>query len=271
MSLEHSDISRMLEVGIVAARLAGQRAMEELKYAKSEVKNGDEIVTNADRACQKIIIDRIKETYPDHGFLGEEGDGGTIMKQTPRSSEDIWWVIDPIDGTNNFANGLLSFCVSIAVMHKGIPIIGVIFDPATDSMFAAAKDTDAQLNTSRITVNDAEIGRFASFGIDSHYTDNMEKAIHHMLKNTRFRCLGTTAMHMAYVAKGAMIGAVTTVARIWDIAAGAIIVQNAGGIVTDLAGNSVFPVDLANYNGENYNLIITNKKIFEETRQLFSL
>lgn len=269
MGLEHSDISRMLEVAVVAARLAGQRAMEEIKYVKTEIKNDDEIVTNADSVCQSMILDRIKETYPDHGFLAEEGAGGKQLKQPPRSAQNIWWVIDPIDGTNNYANGLLSFCVSIAVLHDGVPIVGVIFEPATDSMFTAATDTDAQLNNSKITVSDDAINKFASFAIDSHYTDEMAGAIEHITKNTRFRCMGSTAMHLAYVAKGALVGAITTRAKLWDIAAGAIIVENAGGLFTDLNGESIFGVDVGNYNGENYPTLTTNKKIHDEAKQLF--
>ncbi len=270
MPLEHSDLSRMLEVAVVAARLAGQRAMEEIKYVKTEIKNGNEIVTSADPVCQKLIIDRIKETYPDHGFLAEEGPDGKQLKQPPRSAQNIWWVIDPIDGTNNYANGLLSFCVSIAVLHDGIPIVGVIFEPATDSMFTAATDTDAQLNNSKITVSDDAINEFASFAIDSHYTDEMAGAIEHITRNTRFRCFGSTAMHLAYVAKGALVGAVTTHAKLWDIAAGAIIVQNAGGVMIELSGKAVFPVDVGNYNGENYPTLTTNKRIHDEAKQLFN-
>ena len=270
MGLEHSDISRMLEVGIVAARLAGQRAMEDIKYVKTEIKNGNEIVTSADPICQKLIIDRIKETYPDHGFLAEEGAEGKELKQQPRDEQNIWWVIDPIDGTNNYANGLLSFCVSIAALHDGVPIVGVIFEPATDSMFTAAKDTDAQLNGSKITVSDDATSDFTSFAIDSHFSDEMAGAIEHITRKTRFRCMGSTALHLAYVAKGGLVGAVTTQARLWDIAAGAIIVGNAGGVMTKLNGDSIFPVDVGNYDAENYNTLATNKKIHDETKQLFT-
>ena len=156
MKLQHSDISPMLEVARVAARLAGQRAMEEIKYVKTSVKNQSEMVTQADPICQALIINRVKETYPDHGFIAEEGPDGKLLYQPPRGSERIWWVIDPIDGTNNYAHGLLCFVVSIGVIYEGKPIVGVIFDPATDSMFATARDVDAQLNNSRIQVSDVD-------------------------------------------------------------------------------------------------------------------
>ena len=119
MALEQKDLSRMLETAIVAARLAGQRAMEEINYTKISVKGGTELVTRADRRCQEIIINRIKETYPDHGFIAEEGDDDKIFKQPPRGQDRFWWLVDPIDGTNNYAHCMLFFTVSIAVMYEG--------------------------------------------------------------------------------------------------------------------------------------------------------
>ena len=267
--MEHSDIRRMLEVAVVAARLAGQRAMEELKYAKSSIKNGNEMVTNADSFCQQLIVDRIKETYPDHGFIAEEGPDGKMFKQLPRVSEPIWWVIDPIDGTNNYAHGLLSFVVSIAAVYDGKPIIGVIFDPATDSMYTAAKDMDALLNSSKITVNDENINDFASFGIDSHFPEKFTGSMNTIMSRTRFRNLGSTALQLAYVAKGSMIGTISTVTKLWDIAAGSFIVETAGGILTDLEGNKIFPVDMDNYTGQNYFILAANKKTHTELLEIF--
>jgi len=268
--MEHSDIRKMLEIGIVAARLAGQRAMEGLKYAKSSIKNGNEIVTEIDPICQELIINTIKTHYPDHGFLAEEGGDGKMFVQSPRSSEPIWWIIDPIDGTNNYAHSLLNFSVSIAAMYEGVPIVGVVFDPATESMYTAAKDMDAELNSSRIRVSDEEISKFSSFGVDSHFTDDKLEAYIKIIKTTRFRNLGTTALHLSYVARGSMNGMVTSVAKLWDIAAGAFIVETAGGIVTDLNNKSVFPVDIDNYNEENYCILAANKKTHSEFLKLFS-
>ena len=269
MAIEHSDISRMLETAVVAARLAGQRAMEELKYTKASIKNNNEMVTQADPICQKIIIDRIKETYPDHGFLAEEGPGGKMFKQSPRSAERIWWVIDPIDGTNNYAHGIDIFAVSIAALYMGEPIVGVIFVPATESMFTAAKDSDAQLNASKITVSDENINEFASFGIDSHFKPESAEAINHVIRSTRFRNFGSTAIHLACVAKGGLIGAITTIAKLWDIAAAVIIIECASGIVTDINNNKIFPVDVENYTGENYLLLAANKKTHKDFLELF--
>jgi len=269
MALEHSDIRKMLEVAVVAARLAGQRAMEELKYIKTSIKNGNEIVTQADGLCQKLIIDRIKETYPDHGFLAEEGTEGKMLKQSPRAAESIWWVIDPIDGTNNYSHSFLSFAVSIAALYEGKPVVGVIFDPATESMYTAAKDMDAQLNSSKITVSDEDISEFSSFGIDSHFPDSMKEPVYNIMSRTRFRNLGTTALHLAYIARGSLIGCITTMTKIWDVAAGALIIEAAGGKVVDLSGNNIFPMELENYTGENSLILAANKKAYPELQKLF--
>jgi len=269
MSLEHSDIRIMLEVATVAARLAGQRAMEDIKYITPEIKNGSEIVTQADRNCQKIIIDRIKENYPDHGFIAEEGKDGAPLFQSPRSSTPIWWIIDPIDGTNNYAHGILDFAVSIAAVHEGSPVVAAIFDPATDSMYTAATDTDAQLNFSRINTSDEDINEFASFGIDSHFKPDQADAISRLIRETRFRNLGTTALHLAYVAKGSMIGCMTTTTKIWDIAAGALIIENAGGIVTDLNGNPVFPIaDIEKAAKSPHCVLAANQKTHKKLKEI---
>jgi myo-inositol-1(or 4)-monophosphatase len=259
----------MLEVATVAARLGGQRAIEELKYIKTSIKNGNEIVTQADTICQQVIMDRIKENYPDHGFIAEEGTDGGMLRWEPRGAEKIWWVIDPIDGSNNFSHRLLCFCVSIAVFHENQPIVGVIFDPATESMYTAVQGMEAQLNSSRIRASDEDISEFVSIGIDSHYTADMEKGIGDIAKQTRFRNLGTTALHMAYVASGAMVGMVSTVTKIWDIAAGAVIVESAGGMLTDIGGAKLFPIDLAKYGGEEYRILAANKKTHEKIAKMF--
>jgi myo-inositol-1(or 4)-monophosphatase len=260
MSLPHTELSRMLETAIVAARLAGQRAMEELRYIRKTFKNDNELVTQADPICQKLIIDCIRENYPDHGFLAEEGPDGKVYCIPPRSGEPIWWVIDPIDGTNNFANGLLCFCVSVGAMLEGKAILGVIFDPTTDSMYTAAQDMDAQLNGSRIVVSEDDITPFSSFAIDSQKHPKTDVGTNQIMQLTRFRCLGSTALHMAYVARGAMIGMVTTSARLWDVAAGSILIERAGGLVTDIRGNSPFPVYPEDYKGQTLTIVAANKR-----------
>ena len=104
----------------------------------------------------------------------------------------------------------MDFCVVVGAIFEGKPVIGVIFEPATESMYTAAVNTDAQLNASRINVSDDELNKMTSVSIDSHFPDSQIKAIFKLIKTTRFRNLGTTAMHLAYVAKGGLVGAVVS-------------------------------------------------------------
>jgi myo-inositol-1(or 4)-monophosphatase len=268
MTLEQQDLSRMLETAIVAARLAGQRAMEEINYVKVSVKNDTELVTQADAHCQKIIIDRVKETYPDHGFIAEEGQQGRMFKQPPRGDEPFWWVIDPIDGTNNFAHGLLCFVVSVGVCFEGEPVVAVIFEPATESMFTAVKNGEAQLNGRRIEAGEGQIDKFTSVGLDSHFDDGVPGWTCGIMQQSRFRNLGTTALQLAYVAKGAMVATIANTPKLWDIAAGALIVEAAGGLVTDWRGGKIFPVDADGYDGRKFQVVAANKKVQPEIVEL---
>lgn len=270
MTLPATELSRMLETAVVAARLAGQHAMEQLQYLHRSIKNGTELVTQADPACQKIIIDHIRGTWPDHGFIGEEGTDGALLKIAPRGGQAIWWVIDPIDGTNNYANKLLCFCVCIAAFYEGKPVVSITFDPTTDSLYSTAEGMDAQLNYSTITVSDAPVDKFASFGVDSHPGELTDAGKAKMMELTRFRCLGSTGLHMAYVAGGGMIGMATAGAKLWDIAAGALLVERAGGKVTDPLGNALFPVDLDSYNAEKFATLATNSVNSSQIIDIFS-
>ncbi len=264
MVLEQRNLSRMLETAIVAARLAGQRAMEEINFVKASIKNSSELVTQADARCQQIIVERIKETYPDHGFIAEEGSKGEIFKQPPRGAEVVWWVIDPIDGTTNFAHRMLLFTISVAVMYQGEPIVGVIFEPATDSMFTAVKGGEAQLNSRRITASKDKIDKFSSIGLDSHFDSGVPGWACEVMQRTKFRNLGTTALQFAYVAKGSLIATITSCPKLWDIAAGAVIVETAGAVVSDWQGGKIFPVDLDSYEGQELQVIAANKKVHAE-------
>jgi len=268
MALEQRDLSRMLETAIVAARLAGQRAMEEINFIKASVKKGRELVTEADTRCQQIIVERIKETYPDHGFIAEEGLEGKIFKQPPRGIEPLWWVIDPIDGTNNFAHRMPFFTVSIAAMYEGEPIVGVVFEPATDSMFTAIKGGYAQLNSRRITASEEAMDEFSSMGLDSHFDDGVPGWACEIIQRTRFRNFGTTALQFAYVPKGSLIATIVSHPKLWDIAAGSLIAETAGAIVSDRQGGKIFPIDLDSYEGEELQVMTANKKVHVELLKL---
>jgi len=268
MVLKQKHLSSMLDTAIAAARLAGRHAMEEINHIKISIKNSTELVTQADAQCQKIIIDQIKENYPNHGFIAEEGDEGRLFKQPPRGKDRFWWVIDPIDGTNNFAHRMLFFAVSIAVMYEGEPIVGVIFEPATNLMFTAVKGGQARLNDRPITASEETIDKFASVGLESHFDEGAPSWACEIMKRTRFRNLGSTALQLAYVAKGSMIATIANTPKLWDIAGGAAIAEAAGALFTNWQGQKIFPVDLDSYEGHKFQVITANKKVHHEIVEL---
>ncbi|MHC4644858.1 MAG: inositol monophosphatase family protein [Planctomycetota bacterium] len=264
MALEQEDLSRMLETAIVAARLAGQHAMEEIDFTKASTKNDGELVTLADGRCQQIIVDRIKETYPDHGFVAEEADEGRIFKQPPRGREFLWWIIDPIDGTTNYVHRMLLFSVSVAVIYHGEPVVAVVFDPATESMFTAVKEGEAKLNGRRISAGEDSIDNLSSVGLDSQWDEGVPGWTCEIMRRTRFRNLGTTALQLAYVAKGSLVASIANRPRLWDVAAGALIAQAAGAIVSDWQGGKIFPLDPADYEGQQLKVMAANSKVHAE-------
>ena len=264
MPIDHKDLSSLLEVAVVAARAAGQRALEDINYVKAFAKSPSELVTDSDIRCQQIIIDTIKQNFSDHGFIGEEGKDGCLFKQSPRGDSDIWWVIDPIDGTNNFAHRIMNFAVSIAAIHNGRPVLGVIFEPSTDSMFTVIKDSSPRFNDRSIQASDSDLDIFETVGIESIFIEGVPPWISSLMTKLRCRALGTTAMHLAYVAKGSFVGTICNKPKLWDIAAGAILIESAGGIVTDWQGNAIWPVDMKNYQGQTIETIAANKKVHKK-------
>jgi len=250
----------MLETAVVAARLAGQHAMEQMGYVKASQKGESELVTQADGQCQQIIIQRVRETYPDHGFIGEEGEESRLFKRPPYDGSGLWWVIDPIDGTSNFAHKIPIFTISVAAMYEGEPVVGVVFQPSGDLMFTGVKGGEAHLDGRRIAAGDDEIGPLTSVGLDSHWEERVPPWVCDILQHTRFRNFGSTALHLAYVARGGLVAAVMCAPKLWDIAAGVVIAEAAGAVVTDWTGQKLFPADLDSYEGQPYRVVAANGK-----------
>lgn len=264
MDLNDTTLTEMTEIATEAAKMAGKRALAEINSASASIKNGNEIVTQMDPLCQQIIIDRIQKNYPNHGILAEEGDNGDIFKQPPTDGSDIWWVIDPIDGTNNYAHHILSFTVSIAVMKDGWPVIGVIYYPATDTTFATYKGGKTLINGNISTVSDEEVGQYAHISLDSHWPNGIPDNVKTLMEKVKFRNFGTTALHLAYLAKGSLIGCLTNTTKLWDIAAGILLIENAGGKVTDWNGNPIFPVNISDYNRDEYQVFAANQIAYDQ-------
>lgn len=221
---------------------------------KSDVKN---LVTQADKESEKTIIEFIKKKYPSHGIIAEESGEES-------SSAEYLWVIDPLDGTSNFAHGLPIFSVSIGVVFKKEIIIGVVFDIMRDKLYFAEKGSGAFRGDVKLSVskNSKIEESFLVTGFPYNISENPENAFEKFIAMTKVsravRRLGSAAIDFCYVAEGVFDGFWEVHLNPWDICAGKLLVEEAGGLVTDFFGN---PIDIFNKTILASNGIIHNKMI----------
>lgn len=220
-----------LDVAISAAKEAGELAMSFFgKQYEIREKSPNNPVSEADIAVDNLIQSKLRGLYPDYGWLSEESndDGSRFTKQ--RS-----WFVDPIDGTRAFIRGLPNFSVSIALIEKNLPILGVIFNPATGELFHALKDFGAFKDNNKINVSGRdEIAGTELLGDPYQFQSNKWPTEWQQMNVTRKNSI---AYRMALVASGEFDGAIATMPKNdWDIAAGTIIIQEAKGIASDTAG-----------------------------------
>jgi myo-inositol-1(or 4)-monophosphatase len=199
-----------------------------------EYKGDVDLVTVADREAEKLIIDRIRARWPRHDVIGEEG-------TRHESGSEFRWYVDPLDGTTNFAHSFPVFCVSIGLEHKGRLIAGVIYDPTRDELFAAERGHGAYLNQRRMHVS--KIANLAealvATGFPSHKRHkNPNIHLYHQitLRTHGVRRAGSAALDLAYVAAGRVDGFWEFNLNAWDVAAGVLLVEEAGGKVTRFDG-----------------------------------
>jgi len=217
------------------AREAGTLLMGHFrKHVKIEYKGGADLVTIADRESEALIIEHIRRHFPTHDVMGEEG---TRIE----TGSDYKWYVDPLDGTTNFAHGYPVFCVSLAVEFRGQRIAGVVYDPTRDEMFAAGKGSGAQLNSEAMHVSTTPtLGEsLIATGFPSqkrHKNPNIYFYHQLTLHSHGVRRAGSAALDLCNVASGRYDGFWEFNLNPWDTAAGVLIVEEAGGRVTDFAG-----------------------------------
>jgi myo-inositol-1(or 4)-monophosphatase len=217
------------------AREAGSLLMPHFhRHVKIEYKGSADLVTIADRQSEALIIERIRRDFPAHDVMGEEG---TRID----TGSDYKWYVDPLDGTTNFAHGYPVFCVSLAVEYRGQRIAGVVYDPTRDEMFSAEKGSGAQLNGEPIRVSGTP--RLAESLIGTgfpsqkrHKNPNIYFYHHITLRSHGVRRAGSAALDLCNVASGRYEGFWEFNLNPWDTAAGVLLVEEAGGRVTDFSG-----------------------------------
>jgi myo-inositol-1(or 4)-monophosphatase len=224
---------KIRKLAVAAAYFAGEELLDRYKKFNrkdEKFKSAHEIVTAADLAAEKIILATIKKAFPLHEILSEEAG------KSGRNS-DYLWVVDPLDGTHNFSFHNPLWAVSIAVFYKQEIILGVIFAPVLNELYVAEKDSGAWLNGQRISVSKIRGAKSMNAFCHSSQKKDIKKSLkyynYHKLKDLDIRQLGSAALELSYVAAGRLESIYIPGANSWDVAAGALLVREAGGKVTD--------------------------------------
>jgi myo-inositol-1(or 4)-monophosphatase len=233
----------MLNIAVRAARSAGNiivRSIDRLDIISVSTKGRNDYVTEVDRAAEQEIIRILHKAYPNHGIRGEESGSA--------QGDEHLWIIDPLDGTTNFMHGFPQFAVSIALLRRGLLMQAVIYDPLRQELFTATRGSGALLNDRRLRVSHqhsldgALLG--TGFPFRSHerldaYLDSFRAVF---TQAAGIRRPGAAALDLAYVAAGRLDGFWEIGLKEWDVAAGALLIQEAGGIITDLKGGEDYLV-----------------------------
>jgi myo-inositol-1(or 4)-monophosphatase len=234
----------MLNVAVKAARAAGaiiNRAALDVEAVRISQKQVNDFVTEVDHASEATIIETLLTAYPDHGILAEESG-----QQHGNSASDHIWIIDPLDGTTNFIHGFPVYCVSIALAVKGKVEQAVIYDPSRNDLFTATKGRGAYMNERRIRVskrtqlNQCLISTGFPFRPGDNFQNYLAMMADVMQRTAGLRRPGAAALDLAYVAAGFTDGFFETGLSPWDVAAGSLLVTEAGGLIGNFTGESDF-------------------------------
>lgn len=252
----------MLNIAIRAARKAGNIIIKGYEQSPKDTeiaqKGINDYVTAIDKAVEQIIIETVRQSYPEHSIVGEES-GLTKGKEN-----NVQWIIDPLDGTRNFINRFPHFCVSIAIREKGITTVGVVYDPIRNELFTGVRGEGAKLNEFRLRVNNKNdlTGTILATGFPfkkpQHKSTHLNM-IEALMNNgvADFRRTGSAALDLCYVASNRINGYFEIGLKPWDCAAGELIAREAGALVTNFVGGTDYL--------KSGNLIAGNARIVKET------
>ena len=258
MPTQPKKLSDDLAYAIALARSAGELVRAKYghveRLTKTHATTSDEPVTEADRAAQRHIVAGLRDCFPADGLVGEESDTGESITFDVKNVNGRNWVIDPIDGTNNFIAGFGAFAVCIGLLDKGMPVLGVVYDVTRDVCYAGAAGLGATVNGEPSAAPDSPLNPASVLMITSNLTGkngHVPEWPCNLLRQTtwKVRILGSAALEAVAVAAGVAHAAVTVNGKLWDAAAPAAIVLAAGGTFTDLEGADIFPFDLTGYDG----------------------
>jgi myo-inositol-1(or 4)-monophosphatase len=248
------DLQYVVELARAAGKIVRDQYGHVARLTKTHVAASKEAVTEADRATQRLIVAGLRGKFPGDGIIGEESDLGDSITFDVSNSSGRNWVIDPIDGTNNFIAGLGMFAVCIGLLDAGEPVLGVVYDVTRDQLYSAARGGGAWLGQKQLRVIDTPLSDAALLMLTSNLLDKAGTCpswATRWLGQTewKIRVLGSAAMETIQVAAGVAHGAITLNGKLWDVVAPAAILLEAGGVITDLNGKPIFPFQLNSYQG----------------------
>ena len=242
--MTQASLHPMLNVAIKAARAAGSiinRASLDLDILKINSKSPNDFVTEVDQAAEQLIIETLLQAYPEHGILAEESG-----REHGNKTSEFQWIIDPLDGTTNFIHGFPVYAVSIALAHRGVVQQAVVYDPTRNDLFYATKGRGAYLNDRRLRVSrrtrmsDALIGTGFPFRRGDNFKRYLKMFEAVMQECAGLRRPGAAALDLCYVAAGYYDAFFETGLNPWDVAAGSLIIAEAGGLVGNFTGEADF-------------------------------
>ncbi len=256
------DIEKVKGVALEAAREAGRLLRENLGRANAvEFKGEIDLVTEMDRKAEELIVGRLASAFPDHSIIAEEREG--VERASPYR-----WIVDPLDGTTNYAHGYPVFCVSIAFEAEGQVILGVVYNPVLEETFLAEKGRGATLNGRPIHVSGTErlerslLATGFPYDIRRTRDNNLNHFCNFALKAQAIRRAGSAALDLCYVGCGRFDGYWELRLKPWDVAAGSLIVKEAGGMVTTFDGGP--------FTIYSDNIVASNGRIHREMIQVLS-
>lgn len=255
--------STLQSLAIELSLMGGQTAARLHGSVSTTRKPDNSPVTEADHAVQAAILDVIAARHPEHAVLVEE----TLATPARHASLELaryCWVVDPIDGTRNFGRGLTMYAVSVAVLLDGSPIAGAIYDADQKQVYSAAKSEGAFRDGMRLTPGNRDIDADTTIALSSFRLRQPPRAVRGWVDKYLFRNLGSLCLHLAWVAGGLADAAFAQECKLWDLAAGALIVAEAGGAITNAGGGPLWPIDVAGYRSEDLPVLAGTPRVHAE-------
>lgn len=235
-ALIDNSLTQFLQFAIKVSKEAGELNHSSFGIPKKiQTKKDDSLVTETDKQSEILVRERISKGFPEHGILGEEFG----LKE---SDTEYYWCIDPLDGTSNFVRGIPLFAVSIALLRNSEPVVGVVYDPINNNLFSALKGGGAFLNKVPLSTTNKPLQKKLLFAVQSDYQEEIPAHMDRILKKAKIRNVGVASLHICYVAAGWLDCYVDQKSSLWDIAAGSLILTEAGGIITNTDGENLYPL-----------------------------